>query len=642
MSSASHIIKQAISATLAAIWIICVNTEVSAQAVIEKDPSLNSETVSESVPKPSRVDTAKNALEGTAGERSAAIYERSVLGSLQRVNRLAKPASLAKLSQQYASWIEQRHISAEDSFLHASRSKSAKKRSREAQRITRRIIELYARSTDIAQLQVQGKGRDAKKTHDYLKELAELSQRFPELAPLMLYITFGDLATGDFSAIKRSQNQSPEQESTSQYSLNIVTEPHLPILMLAYQRLGLSDTYVKLDKAHDRFADRFSRAELTLLRANAASLRGDCDLVLASVPGLIQDGALSKEKNFFAALQHAVCLQKVRKQREAIEIYKKLAKEPNYAELAVYNRGVAFVHQGWWSDTSEDLDALVNMAQFPNDGFYDFLNVQKGFNLLFHNMYRDARVAFRKVRLNSEHINTALLGLGLSAMHQRDYIGALNAFENLNSSARAHPKRSLEELESFLLIAFVQARLKQQTLALDSYQRAIAFYENEKQRILFAINELVDKPELLSELYDVDEKDRDTKPPKVLTKDSSIAILRGVLPPYTRDDINARYRLAVIMDLITGPPGTGVCKTSVACLTPAVLADITRAAQTRVDRLDSYIAQARFGIAQTYDNKQELPAIDQSKKTTKFKNRESGTGNRFEQGMIRKQAGDKK
>ena len=278
------------------------------------------------------------------------------------------------------------------------------------------------------------------------------------------------------------------------------------------------------------------------------------------------------------------------------------------------------------------IEKLEKSATFPQDSFYDFLTLQKGFNFLYNNMYRDARNTFRKVRLASYESSMALLGLSVAALHQRDYIGALNAAEKLNRSALNSSYRNLEELESFLLIPFIQARLKQQTLALELYQQAITYYQEEKIRLAKALT-------LFSELHSIEiffataesvnaSKRAPTKETtqnlnSLLNEESSIHILKGSISARHLYDLSAQFRLVKVLEYQalqsqqSSSAKLGPCRSVSVCFTQYLRSAVERSVSDRVAILDNYIAQARFGIAQVYDQREQEAIIKKRRKEQK-------------------------
>lgn len=177
-----------------------------------------------------------------------------------------------------------------------------------------------------------------------------------------------------------------------------------------------------------------------------------------------------------ATLMQGVALQRLKKHRQAIELYKKIPSTSPLHPSATVNLAVAYIRQGWWTDAQAVIDTLMKSS---DDGksleVRNRLNVILGYALMQQGYYRNARDAFRNVSLDSQYTNRALLGIVLTAISQDDYSGALNAINLLKERQGS----DLSSQEAHLMQPFIYARLNQYLTAAAGYSSAIDYYGGE-------------------------------------------------------------------------------------------------------------------------------------------------------------------
>src|SRR5690606_31020616 len=162
--------------------------------------------------------------------------------------------------------------------------------------------------------------------------------------------------------------------------------------------------------------------------------------------------ALTKAESDYTSIMRGIILQMHKKHRESVKHYDSITDTSDYYTYAQLNKAIAFIRQGWWTDAHIAInDALKKNTPKKLTELNNRLYLVLGYSQLQHEFYRDARQTFRNIALDSQYVNRALLGIGLCALHQGDFVGALNAFKLLQSKQQD----DIFVTESYLLLAFV-------------------------------------------------------------------------------------------------------------------------------------------------------------------------------------------
>lgn len=255
----------------------------------------------------------------------------------------------------------------------------------------------------------------------------------------------------------------------------IVRQIHLPqiqkisALALSLHNIAIAETLLKTAKNQ---GDTFSEARITFELAKYYADQGQWSNVITMLKdsGVIEN--LTKDDAAEANLLIGTALQQQKKHREAMVYYEKIKPESIHYRLAQLNLAAANIRQDWWTDAHLAIQRALKASDADRDELYYRLYTVLGFSQLQFGFYRDARESFRNISLNSNYINRALLGLGMAALHQEDFIGALNAFNLL----REKNENDISVAESYLLVAFTLRQLGQSDAALTAYQEAIDYY----------------------------------------------------------------------------------------------------------------------------------------------------------------------
>lgn len=289
---------------------------------------------------------------------------------------------------------------------------------------------------------------------------------------------------------------------------------------------------------------------------------------------------------------HGVALQELRKHRAALTQYAKVSLASPHYRQARLNMAVANIRQDWWTDAHAIIGELLSDSRPGADAvFSDRLNTVLGFSLMRQQYYRSARDAFRNVGLDGPYTNKALLGILLSAMYQKDYVGALNAAKGLHRSR----VRDLPADEASLLTGYIYERLQQPATAMAAYSEAVDFYE---KRVAALSAARVDAAAMRA---------------AIAGNAAAIAVadtpfdLGDVLPPAVFADVRLldRYRphVASLRNRALEIEYAAID----AAYTQLLLSAFNRLVAQRVSYLNHYMSQARFGLAAVHEQAGATP-----------------------------------
>ena len=184
--------------------------------------------------------------------------------------------------------------------------------------------------------------------------------------------------------------------------------------------------------------------------------------------------ALTQKQQDYATLIFGVSLQQNKQHRQAAKLYQQLDKKSYYYGYAKLNEAVGYIRQGWWTDAQIVINQALE-SDMPDElkELSNRLLLVMGYSQLQNEFYRNARQTFRKISLDSQYVARALLGLGLCALNQKDYSGAMNLFTRLQELGT----NELPVLETYVLIPLTFERMNDLESASALYTEAIAFFE---------------------------------------------------------------------------------------------------------------------------------------------------------------------
>jgi tetratricopeptide (TPR) repeat protein len=282
---------------------------------------------------------------------------------------------------------------------------------------------------------------------------------------------------------------------------------------------------------------------------------------------------LSKTDASEAYVLLGTALQKKKKHRDAIRVYEKVASNSRHFRIAQLNLASAFLRQEWWTDAHAAIHAALKENANKRDGLDYRLFTMLGYSQIQFGFYRDARESFRNVAVSSIYAQRALLGLGIAALHQQDFIGALNAFDKL----RGLQKPDMSTAEAYLLSAFALRQLEQFDAATSRYQEAIDYYQTLSSQIAAQL-ESTDGVAIgfLRTEHSADKR--------LLNNARKIALLEGLSKAGASNEA----------------AGINILKSKLNNDSAERTRQLLREEKTAID---SYLSQSRFGLASLYDHK---------------------------------------
>jgi len=340
----------------------------------------------------------------------------------------------------------------------------------------------------------------------------------------------------------------------------------------------LLDSAQKLAQIALQDGNRFTSSRVNFQLARFYSDQGQVDKAIMHLTAIKTQEALTPEQKDFATILFGINLQKKRRHRESIKIYEKITPDSSYYGYAQLNKAVAYIKQDWWTDAHL---AIKHALEQPSDTIdielHNRLLVTLGYSQLQHEFYRNARRTFRKINTDSLYVNRAILGIGLCALHQKDFPGALNAFSRLKSEQG----NTLTILEANLLVPFSYEKMGELEQASLGYTEAIAYFENKhrffEQQMLFA--DSTDR----TAIYDIVQK-----------------------APYLVSE-ETHHKLALLARM-SSSNSVGKTQNALQSLRQSIYIqaahEVKQQAKEYIDNLVSYQSQAQYGLAKLYDSHQ--------------------------------------
>ena len=320
-------------------------------------------------------------------------------------------------------------------------------------------------------------------------------------------------------------------------------------------------------------------AECTYEMATYLAAQNNWDQVLLLLKSIEINNDLSAPHADNSFILWGAALQHIKKHRQALDYYQRIKPESSAYPLAQLNMALVYIRQDWWTDAQIAMQAATKANDGKDVEFDNRVYTTLGFSQLQQGFYRNARESFRKVKINSEYADQALLGLGNAALNQEDFLGAFNAFEQLKKSTQ----KTTAQDQSYLLSAFSLAKLKQEKSAADAYAEAITHYE---QQIgdLSAIN------------TQLDESNLDTN------KITSNLIAKNIkVTPENAALKNQMHLLQSLLSYQLSETTTAAIARSYTQLMEAYKSDTREKVNDRLAILNTYLNQSRFGLTKLYD-----------------------------------------
>ncbi len=293
--------------------------------------------------------------------------------------------------------------------------------------------------------------------------------------------------------------------------------------------------------------------------------------------------SLSDQHYYYLLMGYA--LQQLKEHRKAYSYYGQIPEGSPYYAYAKLDEGTAYLRQGWWTEAHMEFKKAIESLQSSQDrDFVDRLYTVLGYSQLHYEFYRDARTSLRHVNIDGPFTNKALMGLGLSAAYQKDFLGAINAFEIL-ADKKPH---DLNVDEVKLLLSKAYEEVDDLNTAAASYQNAVAYYSAKISKINQVLKDLQ-----LSSVDALGQHIRDL--------DKSGLELYGkqeFIPDYFYNN----YQAIVAM---RNHPQVGNLRKSVEALQHRYQKQLRVMVEENIElrkaMVNSYLSQAKLGMAKLYD-----------------------------------------
>ncbi len=360
-----------------------------------------------------------------------------------------------------------------------------------------------------------------------------------------------------------------------------ITSPKVQqIAALALSLHGMDVAQALLSQAQDQ-GDNFSEARITfeIAKYDANEARWAEVIRLLKNSGIIE--SLAKEDAAEANLLIGTALQQQKKHREAMTYYEKIKPGSPHYRIAQLNYATANIRQDWWTDAHLAIQSALKINGQKKDELDCRLYTVLGFSQIQYGFYRDARESFRNVTLTSSYTNRALLGLGMAALHQEDFIGALSAFNHL----RSKQEDDISVAESYLLSAFALRQLGQHDEAMAAYQEAVTYYQQLEKKQSAAFASLANRPinlQLNDSIFIRPEARHNKQLHSLFEKMGVISSL--LTQPLSSSRINALTSVKTTLEK------------DYQTLAQKILAK-------EQESIQSYLSQSQFGLATLYDGK---------------------------------------
>ena len=273
--------------------------------------------------------------------------------------------------------------------------------------------------------------------------------------------------------------------------------------------------------------------------------------------------------------------------RRAIETYALIP--PSSAEYlaAQLNLAISNIRQSWWSEGHAIIErALSHPNAQQNTEATNRIYLTLGYSLIKQQYFRNARSSFRNITIDSKHTNRALLGIGLAAASQGDYRAALSVIITLKEK-QSH---DLPTDESHLLLPYFYEKLAQTATASAGYFEAITYYQERIEVIEATIQS-------------------NTSPKQYLNGSSDIIYVNQVpiktspnVPRFLIDNYLLLDNYSWHVKDINNEALTSEFKRLKKKYEATIGKMVNTILEQRIVHLNSYMDQARYGLARLYDS----------------------------------------
>jgi len=245
----------------------------------------------------------------------------------------------------------------------------------------------------------------------------------------------------------------------------------------AFIRLLLENNDLKLAKALLR--DVIKKGDKNLLPeiyfhfARYYAQRHNWSKVNKLLENNINKLSLAKKDN--ALMLNGAALIHLKKFKLAKENLTKISSSSHNYAYAQLNMAIVNVKLGLWNKEDKAIDYILNKMLAEKGGeLVNRLYLLLGYALMQQNNNAKARNAFRQISLGSRYTNRALVGIGLTAISQKDFSGASNALTILKNKKII----DLSVDESYVLFSYLYEKQFQEYKMSISYMQAMKYYQS--------------------------------------------------------------------------------------------------------------------------------------------------------------------
>lgn len=297
---------------------------------------------------------------------------------------------------------------------------------------------------------------------------------------------------------------------------------------------------------------------------------------------------LSGDDVDYAFLLQGSAFQHLKQHRKSVESYNNIPLSSPYYIHAQLNTAIASIRQGWITEARSIIDKIIPISQNrQNSELTNRIYLVLGYALLQKEYYRDARKAFRGIGLDSEYTNRALMGISLTAISQGDYVGGLNAANLL----KRKQGQDLSADEAYLVVPYIYEKLEQSLSIEGSLSESIDHYQTRLLQLSTLKHRLLDFDKLQLE-----------EPSGDLVLDNIRFDFSQKFPRYL---LTNRHNLSHLAVAISNADHHG----KIEALSQQYDRLLTELVSTLIDQrirfINSYLNQARYGLARHYDKQRE-------------------------------------
>ncbi|WP_196137602.1 tol-pal system YbgF family protein [Aliikangiella sp. G2MR2-5] len=288
-------------------------------------------------------------------------------------------------------------------------------------------------------------------------------------------------------------------------------------------------------------------------------------------------------------LLKGIALQKLKRHRDSIRYYDLIESSSPFFKLAQINKAVGYLRQGWWTDGHAIIKKIImDKPVEEQDEFTNRLYLVLGHSLLRNEYYRESRKAFRNITLDSQYLTKALMGISLVAIKQEDYKAALNALSLIKNK----PNKTLEVMESYLLLPVIFQNLGQKLTANSAYETALTYFNEQLENV----KKQLSKNALDSSSFFLDPVTLETR------VDSLQVNLSTEVPQHLLSDY---IRLQQMLSQNKSHTLKALLAKSKQKYEKVIASGILSSLEHKKAIIESYLSQTRFGLARLYDSKGE-------------------------------------